>query len=175
MSTITENVIQAIHNFSNLPKEEIKRLLQKTLTIYPKIELKQTRNKNWLVLTTKNINIKHNNKKYSIGVFKVYINLTRTKKIYNQVEYRNTNKKKIKLGMFFHPHIIVGRKIQDTISTSGYACHGNITELLAKMLFNGNIFAAIKIIDNFLHSYNEHGIFNRNSRLASKIELWKEK
>ena len=99
-----------------------------------------------LIATTNEVCITYDSYKYVIGEFDVQINLkSGNLKITNE-----TNK----TSGYDHPHI-----------NNGNPCLGNIADGLIRMITEFELFGALQMIYNYLHSYNPDSVYN-------KIEFW---
>lgn len=99
-----------------------------------------------LIATTNEVCITYDSYKYVIGEFDVHIDLkTGNLKITNE-----TNK----TSGYDHPHI-----------NNGNPCLGNIADGLIRMITEFELFGALQMIYNYLHSYNADSVYH-------KIEFW---
>ena len=99
-----------------------------------------------LIASTNEVCITYDCYEYVIGEFDIHIDLkTGDLKIHN-----TTNK----VSGYDHPHI-----------NKGNPCLGNIADGLIRMITEFELFGALQMIYNYLHSYNPDSVYN-------KIEFW---
>ena len=152
----------------NKKPEKIPTLIKSLSTKYenilitkPIIPIKFTIVKNHnLRLTTKNIYIEHDNKKYDLGKFEVnvplilkYPNNSTDDANYSYFMFARTCFKSLNSNPMspIHPHLL------NRSSKPFYfeACYGNIESTLLAMFRNKDLFSALHLIHNFLQSVND--------------------